>query len=131
MIYGIGTDIVQVSRIADAIFNRGDRFAQKILGPEEFLEYQNRKANVVARGVQYLASRFAAKEAFAKAIGTGMCFPMSWQSVQVLNNSNGKPDVMAVGSLAQWLVERSLSSKVSISDEIEYSVAFVIVEQVS
>ena len=71
MIYGIGTDIVQISRIEGAL-GRNERFAEKILGPEELVKFHARRAKNDVRGLRFLATRFSAKEAFSKAIGLGM-----------------------------------------------------------
>ena len=91
MIFGIGTDILQINRLEQALQRRGERFAEKILGPQELEKYHRRKTKVEARGLRFLATRFAAKEAFSKAIGLGMRMPMTWRSMQVLNapSSNG------------------------------------------
>jgi holo-[acyl-carrier protein] synthase len=129
MIYGIGTDILQISRLKAALARRGDRFAEKILGPDEMLKYLSRKARVEARGVSFLATRFAAKEAFSKAIGMGMRMPMTWRAMQTLNAASGKPEVVCSGALKIWMEEQGLSAQVSITDEAEYAVAFVIVEK--
>lgn len=129
MIYGIGTDILQISRVEAALQRHGDRFAGKILGPQEMEKYLRRKAKVEARGIRFLATRFAAKEAFSKAIGMGMRMPMTWRAMQVLNAPSGKPVVVCSGSLQQWMEEQGLSAQVSITDEAEYAVAFVIVEK--
>ena len=129
MIFGIGTDIVQISRIENAAKQNYDRFAEKILGADELVVYSDRKAKSEARGVKYLATRFAAKEAFSKAIGLGMRTPMNWHALQILNEAEGKPIIVANGSLLAWMCERSLSACVSISDELEYVVAFVIIER--
>ncbi|MCH8619048.1 holo-ACP synthase [Undibacterium sp. TS12] len=131
MIYGIGTDIVQISRMQDALTRNGERFAEKILGPEEFKIYSERKALVEARGLRYLATRFAAKEAFSKAIGLGMRDPMNWHAMQTLNNDLGQPEAYLTGPLQQWMQERSLQARISISDETDYAIAFVIVESLS
>ncbi|KAF1045049.1 MAG: Holo-[acyl-carrier-protein] synthase [Herbaspirillum frisingense] len=129
MIYGIGTDILRIPRVVDALGRHGDRFAGKILGPEEMQKYLRRKAKVEARGVRFLATRFAAKEAFSKAIGMGMRMPMTWRAMQVLNDPSGKPVVVCSGSLKTWMEEQGLSAQVTITDEAEYAVAFVIVEK--
>ncbi|MFJ3057378.1 holo-ACP synthase [Herbaspirillum sp. NPDC087042] len=129
MIYGIGTDILQISRVEAALKRNGDRFAGKILGPQEMEKYLRRKAKVEVRGIRFLATRFAAKEAFSKAIGMGMRMPMTWRAMQVLNDPSGKPVVVCSGALQQWMDERGLSAQVSITDEAEYAVAFVIVEK--
>ncbi|WDZ97871.1 holo-ACP synthase [Herbaspirillum sp. WKF16] len=129
MIYGIGTDILRIPRVEAALARYGDRFAGKILGPEEMQKYLRRKAKVEARGVRFLATRFAAKEAFSKAIGMGMRMPMTWRAMQVLNDPSGKPVAVCSGSLKAWMEQRGLSAQVTITDEAEYAVAFVIVEK--
>lgn len=129
MIYGIGTDIIQISRIEAALARNGERFAEKILGPEELEKYRHRKAKVQARGIRFLATRFAAKEAFSKAIGLGMHMPMSWRAMQTLNASNGKPIIVASGALKEFMAKHGLVAQVSITDEADYAVAFVIVEK--
>jgi holo-[acyl-carrier protein] synthase len=91
-------------------------------------KYLRRKAKVEARGIRFLATRFAAKEAFSKAIGMGMRMPMTWRAMQVLNAPSGKP-VVVCGALQQWMQEQGLSAHVTITDEVEYAVAFVIVEK--
>lgn len=129
MIYGIGTDILQISRLKAALERRGDRLAEKILGPEEMKRYLHRKARVEARGLRYLATRFAAKEAFSKAIGLGMRMPMTWRLMQTLNAPSGKPVVVTSGKLKKHMEKHRLTAQVSITDETDYAVAFVIVEQ--
>jgi len=129
MIYGIGTDILQISRLKATLARRGDRFAERILGPEEMVKYLSRKAKVEARGVSFLATRFAAKEAFSKAIGLGMHMPMTWRSMQTLNAPSGKPIVVCSGQLKIWMEEKGLTAQVSITDEVDYAVAFVIAEK--
>lgn len=129
MIYGIGTDIIQISRIERALERHGDRFAEKVLGPDELIRYRRRKEKVEARGIRFLATRFAAKEAFSKAIGLGMRMPMTWRSMQTLNAPSGKPIVVTAGALEQHMQANGLSAQVSITDEADYAVAFVIVEK--
>ena len=129
MIYGIGTDIVQISRIEAALARSGPRFAEKILGPEELEKYYARSAKNATRGLRFLATRFSAKEAFSKAIGLGMRMPMSWRSAQMLNAPSGKPMIVCSGALEQFMQDYRLSAQVTISDEADYGVAFVIVTQ--
>lgn len=129
MIYGVGTDICRIPRIAAALERHGDRFAQKILGPQEMAKYHARKAKNAARGIRFVATRFAAKEAFSKAIGLGLRMPMTWPAAQMLNDPSGKPVIVCSGVLQQFMQDKGLSAQVSISDEEEYAVAFVIVEQ--
>jgi len=127
MIYGIGTDIVQVSRIEAALARSGERFAAKILGPDELVLFNQRRAKNAVRGMRFLATRFSAKEAFSKAIGLGLHAPMTWPAAQVLNDATGKPFIVCSGALAQFMLHNKLSAQVSISDEAQYGVAFVVV----
>ncbi|CAN5746530.1 holo-ACP synthase [soil metagenome] len=129
MIFGIGTDIIQIARIEAALMRSGDRFAEKILGIDELGIYHARKGKGEARGLRFLATRFAAKEALSKALGLGMRDPMSWRSVQTLNNADGMPFMIASGRLFDWMEMQGLSARVTVSDEIDYALAFVIVEQ--
>ncbi len=129
MIYGIGTDIVQVSRIEQALAKNGVRFAEKILGPDELTEFHARSSKNAVRGMRYLATRFSAKEAFSKAIGLGLRAPMTWPAAQMLNLPSGQPQLRCSGALDDFMRQNRLSAQVTISDEAEYGVAFVIVTQ--
>jgi holo-[acyl-carrier protein] synthase len=129
MIYGIGTDIIRISRVEAALARNGERFAEKILGPEELEKYRRRKEKVEARGIRFLATRFAAKEAFSKAIGLGMRMPMTWRAMQTLNAASGKPVAVTSGALSEFMEQNGLTAQVSITDEEDYAVAFVIVEK--
>lgn len=130
MIYGIGTDIIRIARIEAALARNGERFAEKILGPEELEKYHRRKAKFEVRGIRFLATRFAAKEAFSKAVGLGMRMPMSWRAMQTLNAASGQPLAVASGALQEFMQRNGLRAQVSITDEAEYAVAFVIVEKI-
>jgi len=132
MIYGIGTDIVVVRRIEDLLGRYGDRFARRVLGPDELAEYVRRRdrgAHGAGYAARYLAKRFAAKEAFSKALGLGLRGPMTLLSLQVLNDRRGKPVPHARKALEPYLRERNLLAHVSVSDEVESVVAFVVIEQ--
>jgi len=129
MIYGIGTDILRRERIVEALGRHGERFAQRILGPEEMQIYQRRSERFPTRGVTFLATRFAAKEAISKALGLGMRMPMSWRAVQILKSPSGKPRVEPNGKLADWMAERALRVEVSVTDESDYVAAFAVAEQ--
>ncbi len=129
MIYGIGTDIVQISRVEAALKRSGPRFAEKILGPEELVKYHARRAKNEVRGLRFLATRFSAKEAFSKAIGLGLRMPMTWRSAQMLNAPSGKPIIVCSGALDEFMRTHRLTAQVTISDEADYGVAFVIVTQ--
>ena len=129
MIYGIGTDICDVRRIAATLARRGERFAERVLGPHEIGVFRLRRAKVEARGVSYLATRFSAKEAFSKAIGLGMRSPMTWRECEIVNAASGKPQIRLHGELAAWFDARGLRAQVSITDETDYAASFVVVEQ--
>lgn len=127
-IYGIGTDIIQVSRVAAVMERTNGRFAARVLGPEELAVYEARKARSEVRGLAYLCTRFSAKEAFSKAIGLGMRMPMTWRALQTLNERSGRPVVVASGALKEWLDERGITAHVTITDERDYAVSFVVAE---
>lgn len=128
MIYGVGTDICDVRRIEAVLARRGDRFAEKVLGPHEIEVYLARKGQVEARGVSYLATRFSAKEAFSKAIGLGMRMPMTWRDCEVVKATSGQPQIKLHGALADWFAARRLRAHVSVTDENDYAASFVVVE---
>ena len=131
MIYGIGTDIVFVRRIEALLERYGDRFARRVLGPDELAEFARRRsrgAHGPAYAARYLAKRFAAKEAFSKALGLGLRGPMTLLSLQVLNDPRGKPYAVARNALAPYLAERGLVAHVSLSDESDSVLAFVVLE---
>lgn len=130
MIFGIGTDIIRVQRIEAVLQRNGERFAEKILGPLELEKYYRHKERVTARGIHFLAARFAAKEAFSKAIGLGMRMPMVWHAIQTVNAPSGQPIVIASGALKEFMESNRLVAQVSITDETDYAVAFVIIEKI-
>jgi len=129
MIFGVGTDLCDVRRIAATLARRGERFAEKVLGPHEIEVYRARRSKVEARGISYLATRFSAKEAFAKAIGLGMRMPMTWRDCEVVKVPSGKPQIRLHGALAAWFDARGLRAHLSVTDETDYAASFVVVEQ--
>lgn len=128
MIYGIGTDVCDIRRIAATLERRGERFAEKVLGPHEIEVFRARRAKLEVRGVAYLATRFAVKEAFAKAIGLGLRTPMTWRACEVVKAASGQPQIRLHGALALWFAARGLTAHVSLSDESDVAVAFVVIE---
>jgi len=129
VIHGIGTDICDIRRIEATLARRGERFAEKVLGPEELRVFRARRARSEARGVRYLATRFSAKEAFSKAIGLGLHLPMRMPDCQILNEASGRPVLQLSGPLAAWFAARGLQGQVTLSDESDYAVSFVVVER--
>ncbi len=130
MIYGIGTDLVEIERIAAALDRFGERFVERILGPQERLRYEARRRRSARRGVAFLATRFAAKEAVSKAIGLGMRAPMSWRAAEIVNAPSGQPQLVAHGALADLLRDKRLRLSVSVTDEQTLAMAFVVAEVV-
>ena len=128
MIFGVGTDICDVRRIAATLARRGERFAERVLGPREIEVFRERHAKVPARGISYLATRFSAKEAFSKAVGMGMRSPMTWRACEIVNAPSGKPLIRLHGALADWFAGRYLQAHVTLSDETDYAVSFVVIE---
>ncbi|MEO6421864.1 MAG: holo-ACP synthase [Candidatus Nitrotoga sp.] len=125
MIFGIGTDIVAYARIEAVFASYGDRFAQRILSKQELKEYRAH-----AYPVRLLMKRFAAKEALAKAIGSGLRYPVSLQKVSVTHDAFGKPAFEFDAELAEYLMQLGLAHHhLSISDDHDVAVAFVILEK--
>lgn len=127
-IAGIGLDLIKIERIDRAWQRHPDRFPEKILGLDELRVFKNRAARDRQRGVRYLATRFAAKEAFSKAIGLGMRTPMWWTRMQTLNKPGGRPSVVLSSPLKEWYEARFGAAHISLTDETEYGAAYVIVE---
>jgi holo-[acyl-carrier protein] synthase len=130
VIYGIGADVCDIRRVEQLFARRGERFAEKVLGPHELDVFRARRARVEARGLRFLATRFAAKEAFSKAIGLGMRTPMTWRACEVVKAPSGQPRIVLHGALAEWFAARGLVAHLSVSDESDYAAAFVVVERV-
>ena len=124
MIYGIGNDVVEIERIRNALGRFGERFARRILCPPELQRFaaHRLKAN-------YLAKRFAAKEAFTKALGTGIHAPANWHGVWVVNLPSGKPTLAFSPPLAQLLQQKAINrTHLTLSDERGVAFATVILE---
>jgi len=124
MIYGIGTDIVAVARMADLYARHAERTLEKLLAPEE-----RAACRQAAAPSRFLAKRFAAKEAFGKALGTGVRAPVLLPDISVVHDALGKPAFAFAPALAAYLAERALTAHLSLSDEQDHAVAFVILEQ--
>ncbi len=122
MITGIGTDIAAIDRIKALWQRHGDRALEKLLAPAE-------RADCLASPdpARFLAKRFAAKEALGKALGTGIRAPLVLPAIAVTHDALGKPGFALDADAAALLGERRIH--LSISDEQDYAVAFVIVEQ--
>lgn len=124
MILGIGTDIVSVARIAEASERHGAAFAARLLTPAELSEYEHQP-----HPARFLAKRFAAKEAFAKATGQGLRHPVTLHNISIGHDGLGKPTLQFAPELETYLNTRGVTGQhLSISDEHEHAVAFVILE---
>lgn len=124
MIFGIGTDIVEVTRIEASIAQFGDDFAKRILADSELPSYM--KSQIKGR---FLAKRFAAKEAFSKALGTGLRAPATFQNIAVTHDDLGKPLLVLAPELQNFLASKNISQMhLSISDEKHLAAAFVVLE---
>ncbi|MDP3539736.1 MAG: holo-ACP synthase [Azonexus sp.] len=124
MIYGIGTDIVAVKRLQGMWERHGDRVLEKILAPQEITEF----ARATDKG-RFLAKRFAAKEAFSKALGTGVRPPAVLPAIAVSHDELGKPVFDFCGGLAEMIENQGLKAHLSLSDETDYAIAYVILER--
>jgi holo-[acyl-carrier protein] synthase len=124
MMYGVGTDIVAVARMEEFWRRHGERGLEKLLAPQE-------RADCLASSqpARFLAKRFAAKEAFGKALGTGVRAPATLPAIAVNHDALGKPSFRFAPELAAFVNERGLTAHLSISDEREYAVAFVVMER--
>lgn len=124
MIFGIGTDIVAVTRIEAALERHGVAFAERILSAPELAEYAAQ-----AYPARFLSKRFAAKEAFAKASGQGLRHPVSLRHISVTHDELGKPVFRFDDALSEYLKQLGVTRHhLSISDEREMVVAFVVLE---
>jgi holo-[acyl-carrier protein] synthase len=124
MIFGIGTDIVAVARMANLWNSHGERALEKLLALGE-----RAACRAAPDPARFLAKRFAAKEALGKACGTGIRAPVLLPSIEIGHDAAGKPMFSFLPPLDAWMLERGLTAHLSISDEAEAAVAFVILEQ--
>lgn len=124
MIVGIGTDIARVARFEAALSRRGERLAGRLLG-----ELERERLNEQVRPAAFLAKRFAAKEAFVKALGTGLRNGMRWTEIQVVNDTLGRPSLLLAGKAHELARAAGVrATHLSLSDEVEFAVAFVVLE---
>lgn len=124
MIYGIGTDIVSIERFERMLNRYGPRVAAHILSESEMPAYQG-----CVQPAAFLAKRFAAKEAFAKALGTGIRWPLTLTRIGIAHTESGRPILNFNDEVVAQLEARGVQSwHLSISDEKEFACAFVVLE---
>lgn len=125
MILGIGVDLVSIPRIAGALARWGNRFAARVYTQEEIALCRRRAAPAAA-----FAMRFAAKEAFSKAMGLGMRQGLRWREIEVAHEPTGKPQLRLQGGSAALCRRLGAGNlHISLSDDGDYAVAMVIIER--
>lgn len=123
MIAGIGTDLVEIGRLCRLLDRHGERAVARLLAPQEMADYQNARDPG-----RFLAKRFAAKEAFAKALGTGVRDPVLLPAIAVTHDALGRPGLAFSPAVAEILAARGLTAHLSLSDEVSHALAFVVLE---
>ena len=123
-IIGTGIDIVEISRIAKTYERYDDNFSLKILHEDEMIDLKN-----TVNKIAFLAKRFAVKEAFVKALGTGIRDNVNWRKMYVKHDEKGKPSLVFTMDFAQEINAEKLDVHISISDEKEYVVAQALITE--
>lgn len=125
MIYGIGVDVLEPGRVARLLEQYGERFARRVLTPDEWPQYVRSR-----RPAMFIANRFAAKEAFSKAMGTGFRFPVTLGQISIIQNRLGKPELFYREALQRLVdAEAIAGGYVTISDEQSVICAVVVLER--
>jgi holo-[acyl-carrier protein] synthase len=124
MIMGIGTDVCSITRIEKTLGRFGERFVKRILTAEERIRFERTRDKA-----GHFAKRFAAKEAFAKALGSGIHAPFTWHSITVTRDRRGKPGIRPSAAMAEHLKGLGVTaSHISLSDDAGVAIAFVVLE---
>lgn len=121
MIYGIGSDIVNIKRIERLLIAYGNRFINRILSPYEISQFKKKNSP------SYLARRFAGKEAFSKAIGTGIGKPLRFNDITIFNNDLGKPEIRIEDMTKIHILKKYQNIHISLSDDYPMAIAFVLI----
>lgn len=125
MIFGIGVDLVEIARLEQGLARFGEHYADRILSADEHPEFF-----ASAAPARFLAKRFAAKEALAKAVGTGLRHPLALRRIAVQHDALGRPHFRFDDAVTTWLEGRGIGAHhLSLTDEREQVVAFVILER--
>lgn len=124
MIFGVGIDMVRIARVQAGLDRHGERFARRILAEEELADFRGQ-----ARPSRFLAKRFAAKEALVKALGTGFRDGISLREIRVEHDTLGRPRIELTGHAREAAAARRIAaSHLSLSDEVDYALACVMLE---
>ena len=124
MIFGIGTDLVEIKRIES--INSIDKFANKILSKNELSIFNSLKEE---KKITFLSKQFAGKEAISKAIGTGITIQTRFKDIEILRDENGKPILNAIDGFKKYMNDLGITkTHVSLSDESNYAIAFAVLE---
>jgi len=124
MIFGIGTDLVEIKRIES--INSIDKFANKILSKNELSIFNSLKEE---KKITFLSKQFAGKEAISKAIGTGITKQTRFKDIEILRDENGKPILNAIDGFKKYMNDLGITkTHVSLSDERNYAIAFAVLE---
>ncbi|MDH4395808.1 MAG: holo-ACP synthase [Limnobacter sp.] len=131
MILGLGTDVVDLERIRSIVASpAAERFVSRVLCADEQEVFRARADLSKERGAKYLASRYAGKEAFSKAMGSGVGAEFSFQDLSILNGQSGQPVMVYSPKLQEWLEARGAQAHVSLSDERNVCMATVIISSI-
>ena len=128
MIIGIGTDIIDTRRIKKTITNFGNKFKKRC-----FLSSEIKRSEETINSINSYAKRYAAKEACAKALGTGLTKDVFWKDIEIINNAAGKPFIILHNrafSILKNLSKKNCNIEVSLSDEKNYAIANVIIFEI-
>jgi holo-[acyl-carrier protein] synthase len=125
VILGTGTDLIDIRRIERALARFGHRFARRVLVEDEYQRFCTQ-----VKPAHYLAKRFAAKEAFSKAMGTGFRYPVTLQNISVVQNKAGKPSYALSTALSALMKQHDITGHyLTITDEKSMACAVAILEK--
>ncbi len=129
MIAGIGCDVVELMRVEEVLLKHGERFVERILTPNEMPLYHKRLSLSKSHALAFVASRWAAKEAVSKALGTGIAEDVTFHSMEVMHNTKGAPQMLFRNALRERLMNEGIFVHISITDEKTMVAAFAVAEQ--
>lgn len=129
MIVGIGCDVVEQKRVTEALEKYGKRFVERLLTESEIKIYEKRLSLSKERGLSFLASRWAVKEAISKALGTGISGDVTFHAMTIMHTQNGAPMAVFSASLKERLQSQGIFVHITITDEKTVAAAFAVAEQ--